>query len=145
LKEELIACGAEVIGPAHDVDSGFELAKSQLQIDAAVIDLNLAGEFAFHLVDELVRRGTPVIFTTGYDVEVVPYRLRHIARYMKPIPASEIAQGVADLILEQQSKAEQAPSTINRRSASQHGEFADHSHAHSEPRFMNVLLPRLIF
>jgi CheY-like chemotaxis protein len=106
LQDEFVSHGAEVIGPANDIDSAFELARSRLQIDAAVIDLNLRGEFAFHLVDELVRRDTPVVFTTGYNLEVVPYRLRHISLFMKPIPASEIAQGLAVLIAERRSRAE---------------------------------------
>jgi DNA-binding NarL/FixJ family response regulator len=103
LHDELIARGAEVIGPVGDLDQAYELAKSEPRIDAAVIDLNLHGEFAFHLVDQLIRRDVPVVFSTAYDGDVVPYRLRHIARYSKPVPASEIVQGIADLIAERRS------------------------------------------
>lgn len=105
LHGELLARGAEVIGPVSDIDRAYELARSE-RIDAAAIDLNLHGEFAFHLVDELIRRDIPVVFTTGYNEEVVPYRLRHITRYTKPVPASEIAQGIADLITEKRASAE---------------------------------------
>jgi DNA-binding NtrC family response regulator len=98
LQEELLLRGAEVIGPIGDLDRAFSLARSDLPIDAAAIDINLNGEFAFHLVDELVKRDIPVVFTTGYDQDVVPYRLRHVPRYLKPIPAKEVADGIVELV-----------------------------------------------
>jgi CheY-like chemotaxis protein len=101
LHEELSLCGMEVLGPVGHLDEAFSLARSDQRIDAAVIDINLHGEFAFHLVDELVRRDIPVVFTTGYDGDVVPYRLRHIPRYLKPIPACEVAGGVVELVAHQ--------------------------------------------
>jgi DNA-binding response OmpR family regulator len=104
LRIELVRRGAEVIGPVGQLDAAVELARSAPRIDAAVIDINLNGEFAFHLVDELVRRDVPVLFATGYEPDVVPYRLRHIAHYLKPAVPSEIAQGLADLVAEQRSR-----------------------------------------
>ena len=101
LQEELLLRGMEVLGPVGHLDEAFSLARSDQRIDAAVIDINLHGEFAFHLVDELVRRDIPVVFTTGYDRDVVPYRLRHIPRYLKPIPASEVSGGVIELVAQQ--------------------------------------------
>ena len=104
LQEELLGRGVEVIGPIGDLDEAFSLAKSDLRIDAAAIDINLHGEFAFHLVDELVRRDIPVVSTTGYDEEVVPYRLRHIPRYLKPFPVREVADGIVELAAQPRSR-----------------------------------------
>lgn len=67
LQEELLLRGAEVIGPIGDLDRAYNLARTSRQIDAAAMDLNLHGEFTFHLVDELVRREVMVAVTTGYD------------------------------------------------------------------------------
>jgi ActR/RegA family two-component response regulator len=106
LQEEFLLRGAEVIGPVGNLERAFSLARSDLRIDAAAIDINLNGEFAFHLVDELVARDIPVVFTTGYDANVVPYRLRHIPRYLKPIPAREVVDGIVELVAQQRSRQE---------------------------------------
>lgn len=98
LRKELTRHGADVIGPTGDLDQACAIAKSEGRIDAAVIDLNLHGEFAFNLADELIRRDVPIVFSTGYDADVLPYRLRHVERYMKPVTPRKIAEGVASLI-----------------------------------------------
>ena len=106
LQEELLSRGVEVIGPIGDLDEAFSLATSDLRIDAAAIDINLHGELAFHLVDELIRRDIPVVFTTGYDEEVVPYRLRHIPHYLKPFPVKEVVDGIVELVAQQRARQE---------------------------------------
>lgn len=39
--------------------------------DAAILDLNLAGEPSFPVADELIRRGIPFVFATGYGPDGV--------------------------------------------------------------------------
>jgi CheY-like chemotaxis protein len=104
LSTELESLGAEVLGPIADLDTALGLVMSERQIDAAVIDINLNGEFAYHLVDELVRRDIPVVFSTGCDRDAVPYRLRHIRFYSKPLPSVEVACGIADVIAEERAR-----------------------------------------
>jgi DNA-binding LytR/AlgR family response regulator len=100
LRMEMVRRGAEVIGPVGNLDMASEIARSEPLINAAVIDINLHGKFAFQLVDELIGRDILVVFCTGHDEHVVPHRLRNIRRFVKPILASEIAQGIACLFAE---------------------------------------------
>jgi CheY-like chemotaxis protein len=98
LRNELVERGAQVIGPYGKPDLALDLAKSTRIIDAAVVDVNLHGEFSFHVVDELIKRDVPVVYWTAYDGDVVPYRHRHITRFRKPLSTSVVAQGLAQLI-----------------------------------------------
>jgi ActR/RegA family two-component response regulator len=100
---ELVDRGAKVIGPVSNLDWATALLEAKGPIDAAVIDINLQGELAFTLVDSLVQADIPVVFYTGYGAEVLPYRLRHIPRFEKPAPTSQVVQELAGLLMEHQA------------------------------------------
>ena len=106
LVEELEQLGAVVLGPLSTLDDAMDLIKGDDQIDVALVDLDLQGEFAFHLADELIRRDVPVAFSTGYGQDVLPYRLRHVPRYTKPVSAREIASGLASVLSDQHDHGE---------------------------------------
>ncbi len=57
--------GARVAGPAGTLEEAREVAGSQA-LDAALIDLNIAGTLSVDFLDELVARGLPVVVATGY-------------------------------------------------------------------------------
>jgi CheY-like chemotaxis protein len=66
LVEDMLAdLGCSVVGPAHELASALELAKGG-GIDAALLDVNLAGQPVFPVADALRARGVPSIFSTGY-------------------------------------------------------------------------------
>ncbi|MEQ1754405.1 MAG: response regulator [Micropepsaceae bacterium] len=52
--------------------------------DAAVLDVNLAGEKVYAVADELNRLGIPLIFTTGYGEDGVLAQYRHHVIVSKP-------------------------------------------------------------
>ena len=67
--EALADAGAIVVGPAASVAEALalvELATANGGLDAAVLDLNLAGERVSPVADRLVALGIPVVFATGY-------------------------------------------------------------------------------
>lgn len=112
LRNELVRRGAQVIGPFAKVDLAWDLARSARSLDAAVVDINLHGEFSFPVVDELIRRDVPVIFWTGYDADVLPYRQRHVTRVLKPASVVTIADTLSSMLIDLNSTMEQnaAPS-----------------------------------
>ena len=85
--------GADVLGPAPDIEHGLHLIRNH-QIDCAVLDINLHGNLAFRLARELRERGTPTIFATGYDHSVVPRELSNCVRLEKPVDLSALLQAV---------------------------------------------------
>jgi CheY-like chemotaxis protein len=58
--------GCAVVGPAHGLDAALALAEGGGAIDAALLDVNLAGQPVFPLADALRAKGVPLIFSTGY-------------------------------------------------------------------------------
>ncbi|WP_159348669.1 PAS domain S-box protein [Roseomonas harenae] len=66
-EEALRDLGCEVLGPAATIEEALRLAQSEAgRIDAAVLDVNLAGRPSFPVADLLAGRGVPVVFATGY-------------------------------------------------------------------------------
>lgn len=88
--------GAEVLGPAPDLEQGLRVVKSQ-PIDCAVLDINLHGDLAFSLASELQRRGTPSIFATGYDSSVLPETFAGSVRLEKPVDLTALLHAVQDV------------------------------------------------
>lgn len=59
--------GAEVLGPVVTVAEALRLIKDG-PIDVALVDMELQGELAFEVVDELALREIPAVVVTGLDV-----------------------------------------------------------------------------
>ena len=57
--------GVNVIGPAATVAEADQLAAEQ-RPDLAVVDINLRGEMAYTLIDQLYNDGVGVLAVTGY-------------------------------------------------------------------------------
>ncbi len=87
-------CGAEVLGPASTVAEGQALVARE-RPDAAVLDVNLNGEFVFGLARQLREQGVPMLFATAYadDDGLFSAADRSVPRVAKPVlPAVLIAQ-----------------------------------------------------
>lgn len=67
LVEDMLAdLGCTVVGPAHTLEAALKAAENEPDIDAALLDVNLAGQPVFPVADALRSRGAPLIFSTGY-------------------------------------------------------------------------------
>ncbi|WP_292277050.1 response regulator [Mesorhizobium sp.] len=71
ITNSLALLGATVVGPVSSGNKALR-AIAELDIDAAVLDLNLEGTIDFAVADELTRRNLPFVFATGYDPAVIP-------------------------------------------------------------------------
>ena len=90
LLESLIEeCGYSVAGPAARVAAALALAEGGA-LDAAVLDINLAGEPIFPVADALAARGIPFVFLTGYGRLGLPERFRDRAVVEKPIDPDKL-------------------------------------------------------
>ncbi len=65
VEDMLIDLGCEIVGPAARIPAALDLAGSA-EIDAAVLDVYVAGQAIWPVADALTARGVPLIFTTGY-------------------------------------------------------------------------------
>jgi CheY-like chemotaxis protein len=74
----LEAAGCDVIGPAGTLAKGRELIASG-QLDAALLDANLAGYPVDELAAALTQQKVPFAFVTGYGREALPKAFAHAA------------------------------------------------------------------
>lgn len=97
LADELEAAGAVVVGPTSSLAGALDLIGSAA-LDGAVLDIQLAGEACFPAADLLIASATPLLFTTGYDVESVPAAYAGISCVLKPVAPSTVLQTLTRLL-----------------------------------------------
>jgi len=82
LQDLLEDAGYRVIKAAR-VPAALSMAEGE-QIDAAILDVNVAGREVFPVADELRRRGVPFMFASGYGDRGVPGEFREYPMLQKP-------------------------------------------------------------
>ncbi|WP_324763752.1 response regulator (plasmid) [Sinorhizobium meliloti] len=96
IEDDLVAAGYSVIGPFTSLAQSFSAVRAH-PFDIATLDLNLRGEFAYPLVDELMEREVPVLLLTGYTVFDLPERFRALPRLAKPFNGTQLIQKIKGL------------------------------------------------
>jgi len=74
LEDMLGELGCEVVAISTHLNEALGLARS-LDIDFALLDINLDGHQSFPVADVLRERGVPFLFATGYGAKILkpPY------------------------------------------------------------------------
>jgi len=88
--------GVEVVGPAGSLEGVNKLIDGH-QVDAALLDINLAGELVFPVADRLREKGVPFVLTSGYD-DNVPARFADDPRCAKPYRLETLARTLEDAL-----------------------------------------------
>lgn len=76
--------GCTPIGPAASIDEGLAMVADGDNLDAALLDVNLAGRLVFPVAEALKARGVPFVFSTGYGEGGLPDEWRGQATIQKP-------------------------------------------------------------
>lgn len=97
LEEDLREAGATVIGPFNDLISGLDGADRE-QFDLAVLDVNLNGIMIYPLADELLSRGVPFLFLSGYTAANMPSRFVGQHRVAKPYDSMRLIDEILRLL-----------------------------------------------
>jgi len=82
LQDLLEDAGYRVLKAAR-VAAALNLAEAE-DIDAAILDVNVAGSEVFPVASELRRRGVPFMFASGYGDRGVPGEFRAYPMLQKP-------------------------------------------------------------
>jgi ActR/RegA family two-component response regulator len=85
--------GGKPVGPAGSVEQARALLGTQA-VNAVVLDLNLHGDMAFRLVDELRERGVACVILSGYSPESLPDSVRDVPSLEKPIDYDKVVNAV---------------------------------------------------
>lgn len=95
--------GCTPVGPASSVDEGLRLIETETVLDAALLDVNVAGHQVFPAADALKARGVPFVFSTGYGEGGLPDNWRGHPTIQKPFTEATVrialmkAMGVAEV------------------------------------------------
>jgi len=90
--------GYTMTAEAGAIDEAVALAR-KADFDAAILDVNLAGQPITPVAEILVERGVPFVFSTGYDLRGVPEAYRGRPALQKPFRSDALAQALAALEL----------------------------------------------
>lgn len=95
--------GCVPVGPAATVDEGLRMAVDDEPLDAALLDVNVAGRQVFPIAEALKARGVPFVFSTGYGEGGLPDEWRGQPTLQKPFTEAAVrdalmkAMGLADV------------------------------------------------
>jgi CheY-like chemotaxis protein len=91
LEDMLLELGCEVVGPAGRLAAALDLAASET-FDLAILDVNVAGESIYPLVEALEERNVPFVFSTGYGSGGIKESYRDRPVVQKPFAQSDLRQ-----------------------------------------------------
>jgi two-component SAPR family response regulator len=86
--------GCTVVASVPRLVKALDLA-ARLDLDLAVLDINLAGEVVYPLAFRLAERGIPFVFSTGYSTADLPIELRDRPILRKPVMPANLKRAVA--------------------------------------------------
>jgi CheY-like chemotaxis protein len=89
LEDMLLDFGCDVVGPAARLSTALEMAEKE-SFAVAILDVNLAGEPIYPVAEAVVRRGLPLVFSTGYGGAGIrePFRDRPVVQ--KPFSQQDL-------------------------------------------------------
>lgn len=97
IEEALTSAGATIMGPFSAVAPSMAAIAAEPP-EVAILDLNLAGESSLPVADDLVARGVPIIFASGYGSAGLPPRYRERPMLAKPYDPAELLLAVVGVL-----------------------------------------------
>lgn len=94
LEDLLLELGHEIVGKATRIDEALELAR-EIDIDFAILDVNVAGTKSFPVANVLRQRGIPFAFATGYGAEGFLDGYRDEPALRKPYAYEDLERTIA--------------------------------------------------
>lgn len=91
LEDMLTDLGCHTVGPFSEIAEARAFMSDQAgSADAAIIDVNIAGEPSFSLAALLAERDIPFAFSTGYDLAGMPEEWRGRPSLPKPFMLPDV-------------------------------------------------------
>jgi DNA-binding response OmpR family regulator len=97
IEEILQKAGCVVKGPIPRLREALE-AVNHDDYDAAVLDVNLAGEQINPVADALSERNVPFLFVTGYGASALPDEYAHRPHICKPFRMAELICALSNVV-----------------------------------------------
>ncbi len=97
LEDMVEGMGCAVTGLAPRVALGVAMAETG-HFDAAILDVNVAGENVEPVAERLAAKGVPFIFATGYGEAGVPLRYRDRPVVAKPFRSEQLEAAIQRVV-----------------------------------------------
>jgi DNA-binding response OmpR family regulator len=97
IEEILKSAGCVVMGPIPRVPEALD-AVDHDDYDAAVLDVNLAGERINPVADALSERDVPFMFVTGYGANALPSQYAERPYLCKPFRIAELLGALSSIL-----------------------------------------------
>jgi len=97
IEEILEKAGCVVMGPIPRLREALE-AVNHDDCDAAVLDVNLAGERINLVADALSERNVPFLFVTGYGANALPSEYAEKPHVCKPFRMAELICALSNVV-----------------------------------------------
>ena len=97
LASALRSAGAEIVGPAGTLEEAQAFVEGD-GFDCAVVDMNLRGDMAFPIADQLREAGIPFLIATGYNSASLPARFDDVPRVEKPSDTRKVIEAIPALL-----------------------------------------------
>jgi len=89
--------GCAIVGPIARVGPALKAAREET-LDAAILDVNLAGERIHPIAQALAERKIPFVFTTGYDRSMLPAKHTNRPTLAKPYRPAQLIDRLLALL-----------------------------------------------
>src|SRR4051794_14329719 len=93
IEEILQDLGCEVVGPIGRLDAALRSATHD-RLDAAVLDISIRGGLVFPVAKQLLARGIPFVFASGYGEWALPADFADRPRVTKPFTVRELEAAI---------------------------------------------------
>ena len=97
LEQAIASLNCVVVGPAARIRQALAMIETEV-FDAALLDISLDGEKSYPVADALIARGTPFVFSTGYNRDSAPQGYEGFPRLQKPFSIPELGYVLARLL-----------------------------------------------
>jgi len=97
LEDALGDAGYRILGPFDRVATARAIAEIE-DIDAAILDVRLDGEFVFPVAEALLARDIPFMFTSGTDGREIPAAYRAAPIVAKPYRLTDVTAALDQLL-----------------------------------------------
>lgn len=98
LVEDILGDAGYRVLKAARVAKALELVAGDDPIDAALLDINLAGKQVFAVAEQLRRQGVPFVFASGYGEKGLPEEFRDCPVLQKPYLPEALTGAIAALL-----------------------------------------------
>lgn len=90
--------GCTPVGPISNVDEALTVVAGETDLDAALLDVNVAGQQVFPVAAALKARGVPFVFSTGYGEGGLPDEWRGQTTIQKPFTEATVQDALIKIL-----------------------------------------------